>query len=120
MAALNHILGLKCTLHILEPDLVNCLEKFSFSWKILCNITRCEDRHKISPKSLDLKPFFNNVSNVREKSNSVSDFSLEGGNILHGIHLIELIQVFFKLLLNVKNVTTECTWLVNTFPCLDL
>jgi hypothetical protein len=44
----------------------------------------------------------------------------DGGNVLHGVHLIKVVQVLLKLLLNIKNVATEGARSINTLPGLDL
>jgi hypothetical protein len=49
-------------------------------------------------------------------TNLAIDLSLEWSNISHGSHLIELHDMLFKLLLNVKNRATDHAWLFNILP----
>jgi hypothetical protein len=120
LAARNDVLSLEGTLHVLEPNLVNLLEKLGFGWQVSCDITGGEDGNEIGPEGLYLQPFLNHISHIGKQSNSVSDLSLEGGDVLHGVHLIKLVKMFLKLLLDIQNVTTESAWGINTLPGLDL
>jgi hypothetical protein len=89
LTALHNILSLKGTLHVLKPLLVNRLEKFSFSGHVLGNITAGENKDKVGPKSLDLQPLFNDISNVGQECNLVCDFWFEGGDVLDSVELIK-------------------------------
>jgi len=120
LAAGNNILGLESTLHVLKPDLVDGFEELGFSWQVLGNITGSENGNQVGPESLNFKPLLDDISDVGKESNSVSDLSLERSHVLHGVHLIQLIKMFFELLLNVHDVATKGARLVNTLPGLDL
>lgn len=106
LAALNDVLCFESTLHVLQPDLVDGFEELGFSGQVLCDIARCEHRDEVGPKGLYLQPFFNDVSDVRKQGDLVSDFGLEGLDVLHSVHLVELVKMFFQLFLDVEDVAS--------------
>lgn len=114
--ALNDVLLLSSSLHDLKPLLIDTLELFGLSWHLFGDITGGEDRNKVSPEGLDLKPLLDNISDIRKKGNLLSDDGLEWSDVSHGIHLIESHDVLFKLLLNILDVTTKCARSINTLP----
>ena len=115
-AALDDVLLLSSSLHDLEPLLVNTLELLGLSWHLFGDITGGEDRYEVSPEGLDLKPLLDNISDIGEKGDLLSDDGLEWSDVSHGVHLVESHDVLFKLLLNLLDVTTECAWSINTLP----
>lgn len=61
-ALLDHVSVVIGSFHDLEPESINLLELLGLSWHLLGDITSSKDCDQVTPKSLDLKPFFNGIS----------------------------------------------------------
>jgi hypothetical protein len=62
------------------------------------------------PQELDLKPLLNSVLAFGKETDLVNDSLLEWLDESHGVPLIESHDRFFKLLLDVSDVSSENSW----------
>ena len=68
---------------------------------------------------MDFKPFLDNIINITKQTHLLNDDRLEWCDVSHGIHLVELHNMLFKLLLDVLNVATDGARHINTLPVFD-
>jgi hypothetical protein len=109
-AADNNVGCLVGTLHDLLPGLVDLSESGGILRQGLSDISLSEHSHERLPETLDLKPLLNGFRNLREETNFLSDFVLEGTNVSHDSHLVELVDVVFNFLLDIGNISTNGRW----------
>ena len=106
-AANDNVRAFVSTLHNLLPGFVDFTESGCVLRQGLSNISFSEDSDKGLPETLNLKPFLNGFRNRGKESNLLKDFVLEGSNVSHNSHLIEVVNVIFNFLLNISNISTN-------------
>lgn len=103
----NNVGGFVSTLHDLQPGLVDLSEDGGILGQGLSDISFCEHSHEGLPETLDLEPLLNHFRDGREEANLLSDFVLEGSDVSHDSHLVELVNVVFNFSLDVSNISTD-------------
>jgi hypothetical protein len=106
-AADNNVGCLISTLHDLLPGFVDLSESGGILRQGFSDISFSEHSHERLPETLDLKPFLNGFRNRREDADFLSNLILEGSNISHDSHLIELVNVVFNFSLHIGNISTD-------------
>ena len=105
--AYNNVRSFVSTLHNLQPGLVDLSEDGGILRQGLSDISFSEHSHEGLPETLDLKPLLNHFRDGGEEANFLSDFILEGSNVSHDSHLVELVNVVFNFNLDIGNISTD-------------